>query len=403
MHRRTAVVVRRDSGCRLSSPNSLRGFSMSHAAALLLAIFAASPSTAGDAPAAEIWSASQVGQLASDHAPAARLLESERRAIACGIDRDDPEVCAQVGLIQSIYGSLAAHQQNDAAAEALTAYWQSVALSRQLQLLEDAAPLLDALESLAEAAERLDLSEGDRSGLAEQRLELEDRWFEADFARQRLRVQLAALTGSSVSRAQTATLSDPLPAADDPVWGSTGDTEQWDVEQEIAIALAHRSDLQALETLCRCTTSESLPVARDLLGVLSPGIGLATRSAPSGGRLLAVLHAPQPSVADLACRQAQCRELLETRREQIRFEVRDAVLQIESAAARADVARRHVVLAGEAVSRAARAIELDQQPAGSETTAQLQVLERRGELVEKQLAVAEALVNLLRVQGTAAP
>ncbi|WP_164102146.1 TolC family protein [Candidatus Laterigemmans baculatus] len=379
---------------------------MSHAAALLLAIFAASPSTAGEATVAEHWSADQVGQMASAHAPAARVFESERRAIACGIDRDDPAVCAQVALVQSIYASLAAHERNNAAAEALTAYWQIVAVNRQLQTLDQAAPLLDSLEELAETAERLELPSGvregargeDRDGLAERRLELEDRWFEADFARQRLRNQLAALLGTSPTRARTATLSDPLsdflPAADE--------TSPWDVEREIAVALANRSDLEALETLCRCTTAESLPAARELLGTLSPGVGLALAAAPSGGRLLAVLHAPRPSPADLACRRTQCRELVERRREQIRFEVRDAVLEIEAATARADVARRRLALAQEAASRAARATELDQQPPGSETTAELKVLERRGELVEKQLAIAEARVQLRKVQGIAA-
>lgn len=372
---------------------------MSHAPLLLMAVLAASPTSAASPASAEdmsisrLWTVAEVGRAAADHSPAARLLESERTASACGLDREDAEACARVGLIQAVYGDLAAHQRGEAAAEAMSAYWRAVALRDQLELLSDAEPLLDTLEALADAAERLEIADGDRDQLADQRLQMEDRRIEASFSLRRLRSQIAALTGKSLQEAEAARFGDSLGAVEE---------VDLDVERQIQIALAHRSDLRALETLCRCMTGNSLPAARDLMSTLSPGLGIAaaTATAARGGGLLALHHA-RPSIGDLACRRSQCHQLVAARRDQIRSEVRDAVLQIEEAVARAEVARRRAELADTAAQRAVRATEIEQQPPGSGERAELQALELQANLIEKQLRVAESLVELKRVQGIA--
>lgn len=361
---------------------------------LLLAILATSPAAAQESSVPNVWTAAEVGRAAADHAPAARLLESERTASACGLDRDDPEACARAGLIQAIYGDLAAHQRNEAAADAMAAYWRAVAVRDQLELLAQADPLIDTLQALAEAAARLEIADGNRDQLDDQRLQLEDRLIEGRYSLLRLRHQIAALTGSSNEQAETARLADPLrvPRMID-----------LDAERQIEIAFSNRGDLRALETLCRCMNGNSLPAARDLLGTFSPGLGVASAAATAArsSRLL-TLHAPRPSIADLACRRAQCNELVAARREQVQAEVRDAVLQVEEAVARADVARRRAELADAVAQRALRATEVEQQPPGAGEQAQLVALERQAELIERQQRVAVALVELQRVQGIAA-
>lgn len=364
---------------------------MRRAPLLLIAILAASTAAAEDSAGSSVWTASEVGRAAADHAPAARLLESERAASACGLEREDPEACARVSLIRAVYGDLAEHQRSEAAAEAITAYWRAVALRDQQELLRQADPLLDTLEALADAAERLEIADGDRDQLADERLQIEDRRIETRFSLRRVRNQIAALTGQSVDQAETAQLGDSLSAPRD---------FDLDIDRQIGIALANRSDLHALETLCRCMTGNSLPAARDLLGSLSPGLAIAAATATHGGRLLS-LHAPRPSIADLACRRSQCHELVAARREQIGAEVRDAVLRIEEAIARADIARRRAEMADTAARRAVRATEIEQAAPGTGQRAQLEALEQQADLIEKQLRLAEAVVELQRARGTA--
>lgn len=366
---------------------------MRHVPVLLTAILAAAPLSAEDSNTAPVWTVAAVGRAAADHAPAARLLETERTASACGLDREDSEACARVGLIQAVYGDLAAHQRNDAAADAMSAYWRAVALRDQLDLLDEAYPLLDTLEALADAAERLEIPDGNRDQLADERLQIEDRLIEGRFSQRRVRHQLAALTGSSVAQAEAAQLEDLLPVPQE---------TDLDVDRQIDIAMRNRSDLHAAETLCRCMNGNSLPAARDLLGTFSPGLGIAaaTATAARGSRLLA-LHAPRPSFPDLACRRSQCNELVAVRREQIYAEVRDAVLQLEEAVARAEVASRRAELADTAARRAIRATEIEQQAPGTGQRAQLESLEQQADRIEKQLRVAQALVELKRAQGTA--
>lgn len=358
---------------------------------LLLAILATSPAAAEGSNA---WTAAEVARAAAEHAPAARLLESERTASACGLDRDDPEACARAGLIQAIYGDLAEHQRNEAAADAMAAYWRAVAVRDQIQLLHQAEPLIDTLEALAEAAARLEIADGNLDQLDDQRLQIEDRLIEGRFSLLRIRHQIAALIGSSSEQAEAARLDEPLGGQRTP---------ELDVERQIEIAFSHRSDLRALETLCRCMNGNSLPAARDLLGTFSPGLGVASAAvtAARGSRLL-TLHAPRPSIGDLACRRAQCSELVAARREQVQAEVRDAVLQVEEAIARVDVARRRAELADAVAERARRATEIEQQPPGTSEQSQLVALERQAELIERQQRLAVALVELQRAQGTAA-
>jgi hypothetical protein len=335
------------------------------------------------------WQAEDVAQWAAKHSPTANLLDAERNALGCGLDDKDEDERAQIGLIQAVSKELAIHSRQEAAADALDAYYQVVATGRQIEVLRQAVPGIQSLESLAEHAEQLGVPDGDIDKLADRRLDLEDRWFQADFGVQRLRNQLSALISHPATESATAVFQSPLPGA----FGIA-----LTPETHIAEALTHRHDLLAIETLCRCTTSRTLPAVRQLLGALVPGIGLPAISSGGGCGLLG-MHKKSDD-EDLASRRRQCQQMAAARRVQIEAEVRDALLQLREASERLTVANSRLTLKQEVVQRATRAIELEQASPGADQLAELEMLEQKALVVSQELAVARAIVLLNRTKGT---
>lgn len=338
------------------------------------------------------WTAEDVANWAAAHSPTANLLEAERAALGQALDCKDEEQRAQIGLLQAVSRELALHSRQESAADALDVYYQAQAAILQMEILRQAAPRLDNLEQMAETAETLELPDGDVDELADRRMAMEDQWFEADLGLQRLRNQLASLTGQNSDTAQLAFFASPLPDA-------TG-IEQ-DAAAHIPEAMAKRRDLKAIETLCRCTTAKTLPAARQLLGALVPGLGLQVAASGGGCGLLGGRNNSEDE--DLACRKAQCNQLARSRRSQIEAQIRDAVLQLREATSRLEVARRRAILRAEMAERAKRAIDLEQEPAGSDQLAELESLEQQAEVIRRELAVAKAIVALNRAKGTVLP
>ncbi len=336
------------------------------------------------------WTSDQASDWAYRNSPTAALVEMERRAVAKLLDCDDEEQRAMAGLIQAVSAELALHRRHESAANALVAYYQIVAAREQIELLNETAPLIKTLQALAKTAEQLELVDGDRDALADQRLQLEDKWFEIDFGAQRLRNQIAGLAGRPFDATERLDFVSPLPL---------DVSLQADEAALVEIALATRHDLKATEALCRCLNEKSLPAARDLLGTLVPGLGLDALLGVSGGGLLKLHHRRDKEAADLAERRAQCRKLAENQRDMIRREVRDALLGYQAAEARLDVANRRVEAQRNVADRTRRGQELEQLPPGSEEQANLETLRLKTLRLQRRLAYAEALVQIQRVTG----
>lgn len=335
------------------------------------------------------WTAEDAAKWGATNSPTANLLEAERAALGQVLDCKDDEQRAQIGLLQAVSRELALHSRQEAAADALDVYYQAKATILLMEILRQAAPRLDSLEEMAETAETLELPDGDVDELADRRMEMEDRWFEADLGLQRLRNQLAGLTGQDDRVSEVAFFVSPLPTA----MGI-----ELDAGVHIPQAVTRRRDLKAIETLCRCTTAKTLPAARQLLGSLVPGLGLQVAKAGGGCGLFG--GNKNSDEEDLKCRKAQCNQLAKTRRLQIEAEVRDAILQLREATSRLEVSRRRATLRADMAERAVRAINLEQQSAGSDQLAELASLEQQAEVIRRELAVAKAVVALNRSKGT---
>src|SRR6056297_411489 len=201
------------------------------------------------------WTADQVAQWAAREAATARLLDTEWRAVGSQFDRDEASQCWQARLLQSIIRPLAAHERNGAAAKALRNYVRIVGSRQQQAVGQTALVQLSELIQLAQRAAELGLPDGDANALQQQRLQLRQADVEATYGIKQLREGLAGLVGQPrdvAARAQLVTpleLPEPPPAA----------------EEAVAVALADRADLEAVEALCRQLNSATLPVARQAL------------------------------------------------------------------------------------------------------------------------------------------
>ncbi len=341
-----------------------------------------------DSSQSRVWSTDDVAQWSATNSTAARVFDSERSVVGVGLDRQDQGQKSQVALIQSVYGEMAKFSRGESVGEALRVYYQAVAVREKKALLRQSAPILETLESMAGQAKDLDIPDGDPAAISDKIMEMEDLWYQADFGYQRLLNQLAGLTGQKIAPGGLPVLSTSLP--------SSADT-RLSLEEYVQAALANRSDLKALETLCRCMNGKSLPAARSVLGMLSPGAGISALPTPPSG--LKALHGLELSTADLACRKMQCQQLSETRRQQIQGEVRDRYLQLEEAIARWSVSQKRTEAKRAAVENAKRARELEQVPPGTELRRQLELIEYQAISIDRQLALAEAMVRLSQSTG----
>lgn len=356
--------------------------------AALAATTAAPASAAPISDQQESWTVDQVRQWATEQAAVARLIDAERRAAGCGLDRDDAEQCAQVGLIQAVLAALAKHDRNEAAGEAMSVYYQIVGLESQLGLLDQAHAELSSLVKAAETAERLELPDGDPNELRRRRSEVVDQRLRAKYGAEKLRIRLARLTGKERQLAAAAELTDSLPEEVAPI------------ALEIAIeqARTERGDLKAVSILCRCMNEDSLPAARSLLGIVQPGLGLSLLT--SSKCLLPGLGGGDD--ADLSCRRAECRQLLQVTRDNIEDEVVLAELDVRQAVERRANAVSKAALAEDHAKRQAKAEELEQASAGSHSLAKLTSLEAQGEAIQRHIELAVAEVKFRQSRGTLA-
>lgn len=372
--------------------------------AVLLSILAASSFCfASDSePAsglAETWTESQVVTWAAANSAAANLLQSERAAFSAAIDREDRRQCVQAALVQSVLRDLECHERERSAANALKLFHQLIGLQAQRELLDDAYRSTDKLLRLAEKANELDLADGNRFELDKQRLQIADQQAEAVGGVAKLQVALGELIGKPFVEVSVAQLPLPNDAPVSEGGSQSQDPLQWDKDQALEIALSHRCDLQALQQMCRSLNSDTLPIARQVMSSVQPGLGLAVAIA-SRKPLLSALHQDDHSAAELCQRREQCAKLLEERRSQIEVQVHVAVIDRDTAINRLAIARQRLSIDEQLFKQSQTAIELDQAKPGSDIIADLERLKSRGKIIEFQTAVSVAIVSLREATGT---
>ncbi len=332
--------------------------------------------------------AEKVVILAGTASAQASLLDGERHALGCELDRENSAECAQVGLIQSVLKDLAADRRDESAADALDAFYRIVALEQQRDLLTQSSEMLQSLLKMAEQAEELDLPDGDASELRLKHLDIREQLIVVRFGIRKLQRRLADA------------IDWPLPQVESAILNSTlsRDSSPTDQTAAFSLALANRGDYLATLTLCRCMNADSLPAAKSIMGVLQPGVGLAISKGPTA--LLAKLAHHNDSASDLACRRRQCHSLTEASRDLIEQQIAHAILNFDEANERLSLAKEIEQSTIENTLRKTSAEKIDKAPAGAQKLASLTEFKRRADRIDRERDLALCEVQLRRVTGT---
>lgn len=328
----------------------------------------------------------QVMQWAYQHSPEANMIDQESRAVACGVDCDDDDAVCQLRLIRSVLAEIALGRRSDDAADAAKAYDRLVAAQLGKQIARQGIEVQNRLIDLANEADRLGVPDGNVLQLQQAKLVWQDMEVQQTFATQKLRQELARRTGQPESEVALAVTIDSLQSI-----------ESVDAGFSVATALDNRNDLKAVKQLCAGMRSCNLSSARQLIGALSPGAGLAIASA--AGKKLFSCFSPDSNTSDLSCRRQQCSLLRESLSDVIRNETLQAVLDLRLANARLGLIDRQLQWAEERLAETKAAIELDQQPVGSDDLIRLELEKLRGDQLARQLDVSLAITEWKRVQG----
>ncbi|MEO9935451.1 hypothetical protein [Rhodopirellula bahusiensis] len=331
----------------------------------------------------------QVMQWAYDYSPEANMIDQESRAVACGVDCDDDDAVCQLRLIRSVLAEIALGRRSDDAASAGKAYDRLVAAQLGKQIAQQGIVVQNRLIDLANEADRLGVPDGNVLQLQQAKLVWQDMEVQQSFATQKLRQELARRTGRPESEVALAVTIDELQSAE-----SVGSV---DASISVGTALANRNDLKAVKKLCAGMRTCNLSSARQLIGALSPGAGLAIASA-TGKKLFSCLS-PDSNTSDLNCRRQQCSLLRESLSEVIRNETLQAVLDVRLSNARLGLIDRQLQWAEERLAETQAAIELDQQPVGSDELIRLEIEKLRGDQLARRLDVSLAITEWKRVQG----
>lgn len=328
----------------------------------------------------------QVMQWAYQNSPEANMIDQESRAVACGVDCDDDDAVCQLRLIRSVLAEIALGRRSDDAADAAKAYDRLLAAQLGKQIARQGIDVQNRLIDLANEADRLGVPDGNVLQLQQAKLVWQDMEVQQTFATQKLRQELARRTGRPESEVAIAVTIDSLQS-----------TESVDAGSSVAIALENRNDLKAAKQLCAGMRTCNLSSARQLMGALSPGAGLAIASAT--GKKLFSCFSPDSNTSDLNCRRQQCSLLRESLSDVIRNETLQSVLDVRLANARLGLIDRQLQWAEERLAETTAAIELDQQPVGSDDLIRLELAKLRGDQLARQLDVSLAITEWKRVQG----
>jgi hypothetical protein len=334
------------------------------------------------------WSASNVATWAAAHSSTANLLVSERSAFASSIDREDRQQCVQLALVQSITRDLECHERQRAAAQALTAFHQLRGLDEQQLLLDEAYAYTEKLIRLAKKADELEIDDGNRFELEKQRLQIADQQAEASGGAAKLRVLLGQLTAKSYDEVEAARLFAP-----------DSFESSWTLQQALPIGLTNRCDLKAIQSLCNGLNADSLPLARQVISTLQPGLGLAAAVASRRPLLAAIHSSDNASAAELCQRREQCAKLRQERESQIRAEIHVAVIDRDTAKKRLQIANEQRDIDEQLVKQSVMAIELDQATPGADIVATLTLLKSKGRVVQQQASLHVAEVRLREAMG----
>lgn len=330
--------------------------------------------------------------LGARNSSLANTLDDENRipSSATGCDADADK------LRRAVRHFAALEARNLSAAAALDRYFQLADAETRAAVTREAGPVLnDLFKNAADARAAKVRYPLDPDDVDRQRGQLASQLEQADAGARAMNIDLRRRLGLP-------------PSADERIW-PTGDfpidAEPADETKAVAAALADRPELRALRTLHQGLSVNTLPVAREFLGVPAAVGGPASVTSGLFGRCLAKLLArrskPDPCAeAELDVRRKQLADLIATRERDVADQTRVAVVALNAQARRVGLARERLDGWAAKLEEAKKQREVGLPLADlNEAQVRLEWLKARAELVAETTAWHQARIRLKAAMG----
>lgn len=327
---------------------------------------------------------------AAERSALARLLESERRAVAeptAILDRKREAAARIASLRRGVLALAAEEARNRDAGKALLAYWTLAEAEQSLEILAGAIDV--AGQAIADhetlAGRGLELPTSPEK-LLTRRLTLEDGQVAAGTARRSLVAAITELADLPWSDISTDRPAADIEQADDPP----------DVEALVAEGLASRAELRMLRLVGRNLDAETVGVARRVLAQVSPLLG----GSPSKTKqCLVQLTERREAENDLPAVCRQLRDWTRDREEAVAAEIRVAAIEYSGNKSRVGIARRQLALEERMAADLRRQQTVGESDALAIHIAHLDVATARRAVLEREVAWELSRVKLLQARG----
>lgn len=321
----------------------------------------------------------QCENLAAQSSPVAEQLRSER-AILCQ-SNGTPSIVFECLDLQE------AHERNESAGQAMRAYLNLVEIYLQHELLLESHTQVDrAAETVARIRSEGLTAASDDGELQRQHLALDGKVEEIRHQSAQLHAQLQSLLRLDERQSS-------------PIWTNfQSDLEETelDPEAELAVALANRGDLAALERLASANGSNEL---LEWLQAAARGVSPLLAVIARGPGILASHRSEQDRDRESANRQCQLDRLAQHKRDQIRFEVFDAVDSIRMHRRVMNLKRQAIASLQDSIAAAERGKDLKPVELSSQLENQQALLKLRSEYLHERVGYEADLVKLRQAQG----
>jgi hypothetical protein len=262
--------------------------------------------------------AAECASRGAEQSQLARVLDREAAHLRCGAGSHG-RGCVS-GLLPEILSQEARRQRNDAAQQALTAYYQLVEVHLQQEVLAES---LREHESTRQSLESLHsaglLPQYDRSDLERKRLQLDQQSLKLTYDRTRLTARIKTLIGQDAltpEAIETTCALEPRPPG-------------YALPEALEIARAHDVELFAIRRFLQCGDVDDLDLARSLLQTSFPLLGQTPETTGPLAKLSLVWGHVARSQQELSTRKQQLRTLYASRQEQVDLEVAAALVDVE--------------------------------------------------------------------------
>jgi multidrug efflux pump subunit AcrA (membrane-fusion protein) len=328
----------------------------------------------------ELLEASSAQCNAATNAAVANMVELERHWAQVIIQCDTKGVAENYCLDRDLMSLHACAIRNDAAADALTAFYQLAGLEAQSHYLNHALHEVEKtynrVQKLREAG--LAVPEGlDRAIVGKQYRELEDRLAQLDMQRLQLNGQLQTLVGCPLNEHKFF-----WPHMD---WQPLLETV--DVEAELTLGLSNRQELRGLGIVLCNMEKVTLPMTRGVLKFADPTIGSVE---PQDG----IIHVIRCSHCNDHEVPVRCRQL------ELFYEDTEAKTsaEIKNAAYKIGLQQNRIVLAQETVLDLRKRVGELEKTRDSEDVAIFEISSARTDLDQAEADLIQQIIDLKLAQ-----